>query len=172
MKVRSLVGVGAVALVVAIGITGCGSNTAPYTPAATIGGSGSGGGMPNVDVDTGTAGTGVIAGTITYRQAVVLPKDARVVVSLVRLSGSGGSVPVAQHATPAGGQVPLRFELHYDPSRLSGGSYGVQARILVDGAVWFVTATPTPVQPNGGTATVQLEVQPAGSEADPMPGRA
>jgi putative lipoprotein len=105
----------------------------------------------------------VLTGTITYVQRIVLPRDARVVVSLVDLSRSSSSdAVIAERQFAAGGQVPIGFELPYDSARMvHGHTYGVRARILVDGALWFINEQPAPILTRGNPGTAQLLVRPA-----------
>ncbi len=107
--------------------------------------------------------TAVLEGTIAYRQRMTLPKDATVVVKLVDLShGSSKSAVVSQHSFLAQGQVPIRFSLPYDPSRVSAQyAYGVEARILVDGALWFISDQPVAVLTRGAPAQAQVLLQMA-----------
>lgn len=107
--------------------------------------------------------TASLDGTIAYRQRVALPKDATVVVKLLDLSrGSGADAVVSAHSFRAGGQVPIRFQLPYDPSRVSSQhAYGVEARILVDGALWFISAQPVAVLTRGAPPDAQVLLQMA-----------
>jgi uncharacterized lipoprotein YbaY len=58
--------------------------------------------------------------------------------------------------------VPIRFDLPYASSRIvSGHSYGVRVRILVDGALWFVNEQPAPVLTRGNRGGAQIVVRPA-----------
>lgn len=106
--------------------------------------------------------TAALDGTLTYRQRMALPKDALVVVRLVELSGGSSARAVAsEHGFLAQGQVPIDFRLPYDPSLVSPEySYGIEAYIFVDGALWFMTAQPVAVLTQGApdNAQVLLEV--------------
>lgn len=121
---------------------------------------------PSDAVPTGqaTAATGdaVLSGSITYTQRIALPRDATVVVGLYDLSRGATAAPLSELRFPAGGQVPIRFELPYESGRVQAGqSYGVRAQILVDGALWFSNDPPVPVLTRGAPAAVQIVVRPA-----------
>jgi|APTNR8051073442_1049403.scaffolds.fasta_scaffold73247_1 putative lipoprotein len=109
--------------------------------------------------------TAVLEGSIAYRQRVALPKDATVMVRLIDLSrGAAAGVVVAERSFPAQGQVPIRFRLPYDPSRVSSqNAYGIEARILVDGALWFVSDQPVAVLTRGAPADAQVMLRMAPS---------
>ena len=108
---------------------------------------------------------GTIDGSVTYLQRIALPRGAIVVVELFELSADGGNgTLVARHSFRAESQVPIRFQLGYDRSRISAArTYGVQVRILVDGALWFVNRQPEPVLTRGNPSSAQIIVQPAPS---------
>jgi uncharacterized lipoprotein YbaY len=115
------------------------------------------------DIPVAAGHEGMIDGSITYPERITLPKGAMIVVELFELSGDGGtSALVARRSFPAESQVPIPFRLDYDTSRVSSaGPYGIRARILVDGALWFVNHQPEPVLTRGNPSTVQIVVQPA-----------
>ena len=135
-------------------VAGCGSDDVSPAPEAM-----SGAGAASVDEYDDS----VLSGTITYTQRIALPRDARVVVSLVDLSRAGSSdAVVAERQFEAAGQVPIVFELPYDSARIVHGcTYGVRARILVDGALWFINEQPEPVLTRGNPGSAQVVVRPA-----------
>ena len=104
----------------------------------------------------------VLSGTITYPTRLALPRSAIVDVSLISISDDPSPIVIAAHRFQAGGQVPIRFELPYEPSRIvSGRKYGLRARILVDGALWFVNEQPVPAFAGNRAGGVQIVVRPA-----------
>ncbi len=115
------------------------------------------------EVNAGAHSDAVLIGTITYAQRIILPRDATVVIGLLDLSrGEYAKQVIAEHRFQAKGQVPIRFDLPYDSSRISSGRlYGVRAEILVDGALWFVNEEPVPVLTGGNSVTAQVVVRPA-----------
>jgi uncharacterized lipoprotein YbaY len=148
----------------AVAVAGCGSDGGRGGAAAT-GGPVVAAPDPATGIDAMVASgrtDAAIGGTITYLQRIALPKDAVVVVSLLDLSRSPAAARIAENRFPAQGQVPIRFELPYDSTRVdTGHSYGVQAQILVDGALWFVNDRPAPVLTRGNPTTVQITLRPA-----------
>jgi len=94
-----------------------------------------------------------LTGTVTYRERVALPPEARLTVRISDVSLADAAAPVIAEVEMAteGKQVPLAFTLDYDPARItSRGSYAVSARI-VDGSgqlIW-ITDTRTDLPPPG-----------------------
>ena len=75
--------------------------------------------------------SGVIRGEVWYRQRIALPPRAVLTVQLLDVSRADAKATVlASQMLSADHQVPLAFELHYDPARIDGRmSYALQARI-------------------------------------------
>jgi uncharacterized lipoprotein YbaY len=58
--------------------------------------------------------------------------------------------------------MPIGFELPYDSALIvREHTYGVRARILVDGALWFINEQPEPVLTRGNSRGAQVLVRPA-----------
>jgi putative lipoprotein len=152
---RQIVRGGIAGMLVAMAmVAGCGSeNASPATE--PMGGAGG--------ASVGEHDDSLLTGTITYMQRVILPRDARVVVSLVDVShGVSPGAVVAERWFEAAGQVPIGFELPYDSARIvHGHAYGVRAQILVDGALWFINEQPEPVLTRGNPGGAQVLVRPA-----------
>lgn len=88
-----------------------------------------------------TPGT-LVTGSVTYQERIALPPDAEVEVWLVDASPAVAAAPViAQTTVPATGrQVPISFELGYDPTRIDPShDYAVKATIRVRGRVLFTS---------------------------------
>ncbi|MCA1628423.1 MAG: YbaY family lipoprotein, partial [Acidobacteria bacterium] len=67
-----------------------------------------------------------------------------------------------QMIKPAGRQVPIEFELRYDPRRIDARHrYTVQVRILEDGQLRFINTQTYPVITSGNSNTVEVIVNPA-----------
>jgi len=85
------------------------------------------------------AGEQTLKGEVTYRERIALPSGAVVTIRLLDVSQA--DVPatvVAEQAITPTGQVPIPFELTFDPaSILEAGSYALQARISVGDRVMF-----------------------------------
>lgn len=85
---------------------------------------------------------GVVRGSVAYRERLALPPDAIVEVRLYDVSRQDVAAPVIAETTilPEGRQVPLRFELRYDPSRIQPNHpYAVRATIRSGGRMIFTT---------------------------------
>ncbi|HEY4193370.1 MAG TPA: YbaY family lipoprotein [Mesorhizobium sp.] len=95
------------------------------------------------------AGEQVMRGEVLYRERIALPPNAVLWVQLADVSKADAPAAILseQKIDPAG-QVPIKFEIRFDPSVIRATmSYALQARITVDGKLWFVTDTHHPVDP-------------------------
>ena len=100
-----------------------------------------------------------VTGSVTYRERSALPPDAVVRVQLSDVSRQdAAAIPVAQATlTPAGRQVPLPFELRYDPTAIdSTHTYAVRATIESGGRLIFTTTTASAVITRGRPTHVDL----------------
>ena len=82
----------------------------------------------------------IISGEVSYRERIALPPNAVLTVRLsdVSLADAPASVVAEQKIEPAG-QVPIRFEMKFDPAVIQPStSYALQARITVDDKLWFI----------------------------------
>ena len=115
---------------------------------------------------------GTIDGSITYTQRMALPKGAIVSVELFEISPGGSPAsPIARRSFPAESQVPIRFQLSYDRTRVDPTQrYAVRARILVDGALWFINDRVEPVLTYGSPSSLQIVVRPASARGQANPG--
>jgi len=96
----------------------------------------------------------VITGTISYLERIALPPQAEIEVKLIDAArmDAPATVIAQQTFTADGRQVPLSFELPYDPASISPmGRHQIQVRITVDGALRFISTTTNPVIDNGVT---------------------
>jgi copper homeostasis protein (lipoprotein) len=84
-----------------------------------------------------------IKGTVTYRERMLLPPQARVRVTLEDVSRADATATLlAAQEFVAEGAPPYPFRLGYDPARIDArGRYAVRAEIRVDGWLWFTTAS-------------------------------
>jgi uncharacterized lipoprotein YbaY len=127
------------------------------TPAAPAGGS-------PATAAPAAAYSGVLTGTVTYRVRSALPEDAVVKVSLVDVSRADAPATVlAQQEIVTGAQqVPIPFELKYDPAAIDERyTYAVQARIEIGGQLAFISTTVNQVLTRGNPATgIEVLVQP------------
>ena len=112
----------------------------------------------------------VLTGTVTYRERIALPPNARVEVRLEDVSQADAPADeIASQTIAANGkQVPIPFELRYLPKDIdSSHRYAVRASITsADGDLMFTTAMQYPVL-TGGAAdkNVEIVVQRAGGGA-------
>lgn len=134
------------------------------------------GGSPSVRVEVATSGSQTLAvndtvlqdqsevsGRVTYRVRMALPPHAVVEVTLNDVGrADAAAVVLASQAIRVGErQVPIPFELVYDPQQIDPrSSYTVQARITVDGQLRFINTTATPVITRGNPNQVEVMVEP------------
>jgi copper homeostasis protein (lipoprotein) len=116
-------------------------------------------------VTAGGAGAAdaVVSGQALYRSRIALPPAT--VFEAVLEDVSRADAPAERlgeaRVAPAG-QVPIRFEILYDPARIDPAhSYGVRARILVDGRLWFTTTDAYRVLTRGQGDAVELVLRHA-----------
>ena len=91
----------------------------------------------------------VLGGEVLYRERIALPPDAVLSVQLadVSLADAPAAIVGEQRVDPAG-QVPIKFEIRFDPSVLQPNmNYALQARITVDDKLWFIIDTRHEVDP-------------------------
>jgi len=90
----------------------------------------------------------VIRGSISYREHITLPAAADIDIWLNDTTPGYNIMMVTAETTiaTAGRQVPIPFELRYDPSRIAAGhTYGLRATIRSGGEMLFTTNEATPV---------------------------
>jgi putative lipoprotein len=99
------------------------------------------------------AGTfGTVTGTVTYRQRIVLPPEAVVLVELAHVSRADAPafVLASQQFITNGRQVPLSFSLNYDTASITRqGTYTISAKVLINGELAWITDASNPVISNG-----------------------
>lgn len=106
-----------------------------------------------------------VTGTVTYRERIALPPTAVIRVRLVDVSRADAPAIVLgeQIVEVRGKQIPFAFEIPYDPSRIeSRHTYAVQARIEVDGRLWFVSDIHYAVITRGAPTHVDLVLKSVG----------
>jgi uncharacterized lipoprotein YbaY len=113
--------------------------------------------------------TGVLTGTVTYLQRIALPPDAAIDVQLqdVSLQDAPATVIAAERYIAEGRQVPIPFELTYDPAGIDPKhTYAVAARITVDGKLRWINTQRYPVLTRGAPVTdVDIVVESVGGNA-------
>ncbi len=107
----------------------------------------------------------VITGTVAYRERMALPPDAVVEVRLYDVSRQDAEAPLLAETIvrPEGRQVPLPFELRYDPARITPrGTYAVRATIRSGDRKMFTTDAVHRVITDGNPTRVDLLLRRAG----------
>ena len=105
--------------------------------------------------------TANLSGTVTYRERIALTPDAVMEVKLLDVSRADApAVTIAEQRIKLDGrQVPITFELPYDPNRISERSrYSSQVRILERNQLRFISSQSYPVIARGHGETVNIIV--------------
>jgi len=116
-----------------------------------------------------------VTGSVFYRERMAMPPNAIVEVSLIDVSRADAkAVLLARLTIDEPGQVPVAFALSYDPSLIDErNTYQVQARILVDGRLAWISTTAHLVITRGNPSKVDVLVQrvpsPAAKNGDDVP---
>lgn len=105
-----------------------------------------------------------IRGTATYRERILLPPDAVFEAMIEDISRADApSVVIGRVTMEPAGQVPIRFEIAYDPARIDERfTYNVRARITRGGTLMFTTTEVVPVITRGAGKEVELTMQSVG----------
>jgi YD repeat-containing protein len=102
-----------------------------------------------------------VSGTVSYRQRIALPPNTQIVVQLLDVSRQDAPAEVLATETITLGdrQVPVPFTLAYNPDRIiANNTYAVNARILVDGNLQFISTTRYAVITQGAPNQVDVVV--------------
>lgn len=95
-----------------------------------------------------------VVGTVTYLERIALPPEAVVDMELVNVTTGRR---IAQNTIIDPGQVPISFELFYDPSLIRPSDvYQINARIRVGNDVWFRNTTAYSVITGGNPNQVEM----------------
>jgi putative lipoprotein len=121
-------------------------------------------------------GTGhSVTGTLTYRERVALPADAEIHVVLADVSRQDVAATTIAETTlrPGGRQVPLPFELAYDPAMIEPShTYALRATIRSGGRLAFTTTTAYRVVTGGNPTHADLLLTQVQAPAGGPPGTA
>jgi putative lipoprotein len=127
----------------------------------------------------GTPATGAVSatltGTVTYRERIALPAGAVINVQLTDTSRADAPAMLIgeQTITTTGEQVPIPFNVAYDPaSIIANHMYTVRATISVGGNVLFRTTSASLVLTNGNPTRVELVLTMTGGSAVSPPAAA
>ncbi len=99
-----------------------------------------------------------LSGTVSYRERIALSDTAVVEITLQDVSRADApAVDLARHRITRPGQVPIPFELGYDPADIDERmSYSLRARITDQGKLLFINDTATPVLTRGAGNTADM----------------
>jgi len=111
-----------------------------------------------------------IRGTITYRERIALPSGAIVKIKLLDISRQDAeAIEIAsQTIITKGEQVPIPFELFYDPSKIEEKfTYAVRSEIYLNDQLTFTTGQIYPVITRGNPTEVNLVLTKVASNSSP-----
>jgi putative lipoprotein len=99
-----------------------------------------------------------IQGSVTYRERIALPPNAQLEIVLADVSLADAPYKaIAQKKIIPAGQVPILFELNFDPNKImSNYTYAVMARITEDGKLLFINDQSYQVLTSGRPNTVEM----------------
>jgi len=128
-------------LVALLVIAGCNSSQNPTTSAVTT--------APAVNK---------VTGVVTYRQQAQLSPNARLELRLVNVSQA--STVVAQKTINPAGQVPIMFELDFDPTQINPAHIYVVQAVILDGERRYTHTLQYPALTKGASAKLEIIVTP------------
>ena len=113
--------------------------------------------MAEAEMDA-DAPKGLITGSVSYRERMALGPNAEINIRLEDVSlADAPSTLIAEKNMTVKSQVPIRFELAYDPALIQDrNSYAVRATISENGRMLFTTDTHYSVLTRGGSNTVDI----------------
>lgn len=84
-----------------------------------------------------------LRGSVSYRERIALPPHALLEVRLLDISlADAPAKTLAVTRVKTRHRMPIPYRLRYDETRLKPGRrYALQARITVNGQLWFITTT-------------------------------
>jgi putative lipoprotein len=105
-----------------------------------------------------------VAGTVTYRERVALRPDALVLVQLQDVSRADApGLVIGEQRIDSPGQVPIRFQIRYDPTRIDPErTYAISARILQGDRLFFINDTTYRVITRGNPTQIEMILQLVG----------
>jgi len=106
-----------------------------------------------------------VTGTVTYLEKIALSPQALIEIRLLDSTGTDGAATLIGRRVivAAGRQVPIPFEVWYDPARINPrDTYTLQARIFEGPELLFTTTQPYPVITQGHPTTgVEINLERA-----------
>lgn len=117
-------------------------------------------------LEAAMAASRTLNGTVAYRERIALPPSAVIEVKLVDVSlADAPAKTIAETSVSPSGQVPVSYELRFDDAAIKPGqTYALQARIMVNGQLWFTTTSRHQVLA-GGTDDTNIMVQRVTADA-------
>ena len=124
-----------------------------------------------VAVTTAMAEPRTLTGTVAFRERLMLPPNAVVEVKLVDVSlADAPSTTLGETTFKPEGRIPAPFELKFEGGDIKPGhTYALQARITVDGQLWFITTTRHQVFSGGADNTDIMMERVAADKSDAAP---
>lgn len=127
----------------------------------------------NQPLDLGTLmtekmNTGIVTGTVTYRERIALPRGSQIQVKLLDVSRQDVAATEinSQTITIDKQQVPIPFELTYDESEIKeSNTYVVRAEIQIEEQLAFTTTSMYPVITRGNSTEANLILQKVDSKS-------
>lgn len=120
---------------------------------------------PDDTVPSDAQASGLLTGTVTYLQRIALPPGSVIEVQLQDVSKQdvAAEVIASQTITTAGENVPIPFELSYDPAQIEERfTYALSVRITINGQLAWLNTDRYAVLTRGAPATgVEVLVRPA-----------
>jgi len=109
----------------------------------------------------GAVTAATLSGTATYRERIALPPDAAFDAVVEDVSRADApSTAIGRIDLKPAGQVPIRFEIPYDASRVQAGHrYSVRARITHEGRLLYTTTRMYPVLTPSSGGAVELTME-------------
>lgn len=110
-----------------------------------------------------------LAGTITYRERIALPADARIEIQILDVTDVSEPTPplVAERLLDAPGQVPIAFSLGYDPKSIDANhTYSLRVRVRVGEELWFASPFDLRVLTGGNPDHVEVMLDRVSGDVD------
>ena len=113
---------------------------------------------PGSSSETDMANATVISGTVIYRERMALSNQAELEITLEDVSRQDVAAKIiARQVIKDTGQVPIRFELPYEPADIDERmSYSLRAKLRDRGRLMFISDTHAPVLTRGGGREAHL----------------
>ena len=116
--------------------------------------------------DNADMGPGSIAGTVTYRERMMIPPDAVATVTLEDVARADAKAELIATTTVVHeGGPPWKFTLEYDKSKITDrGRYALRGRIEADGQLMFTSTEHIPAFDHDADAPVEIMLSRVGGE--------